>query len=77
MEVEHFLGIVNILEIHAEAITHYLLQFLSGKGIPLSKLHGLGFDGANTMSGRKSGVQVRMRHHAPSALFTVVVRDYN
>ena len=55
--MEHFLAIVNIPEVRAEASMHYLLQFLSGKGIPLSKLRGLGFDGANTISGRKSGVQ--------------------
>ena len=43
--VEHFLGIVNIPEVHAEAIKHYLLQVLSGTGISPSKLRGLGFDG--------------------------------
>ena len=32
-------------------------------------MRGLGFDGANTMSGAKSGVQLRVRFHAPSALY--------
>ena len=44
-------------------------QFLSDKGILLSKLRGLGFDGTTMMSRRKSGGLVRMHHHAPSALF--------
>ena len=34
--VEHFLGTVNAHEVHAEALTQYLLQFLSDNGIPLS-----------------------------------------
>ena len=32
-------------------------------------MHGLGFDGTNTMSGHRSGVQKRLRLHAPSALY--------
>ena len=32
-------------------------------------MRGLGFDGANTMLGAKSGVQLRVRFHAPSALY--------
>ena len=67
--VEHFLGIIHARVVTAEALTHYLLQFLQDKGIPIQKLRGLGFDGTNTMSGNKSGVQIRMRCHAPSALF--------
>lgn len=67
--VEHFLGIIHAHEVNAEALTRYLLQFLHDKGIPIQKLRGLGFDGTNTMSGNKSGVQIRMRRHAPSALF--------
>ena len=59
---EHFLRIVNSHEVHAEALTQYILQFLSDNGIPLSKLHGLGFDGTNTMSGNNTGVQARIRH---------------
>ena len=67
--VEHFLGIIHAQEVNAEALTRYLLRFLHEKGIPIQKLRGLGFDGTNTMSGNKSGVQIRMRRHAPSALF--------
>ncbi len=61
--VEHFLGIV-----HAQDVTagQYLLNFLD---IPIQKLRGLGFDGASTTSGVRSGVQIRMRYHSPSALY--------
>lgn len=43
--------------------------FFQGKKISVKKLRGLGFDGANTMFGNKSGVQVRMRYHSPGALY--------
>ena len=68
-QVEHFLGIIHAREVNAEALTRYLLQFLGDKGVSIQKLRGLGFDGASTMSGNKSGVQIRMRRHSPNALF--------
>ena len=64
--VEHFLGIVNAHDVHAKAVT--LLQFLSDNEIPLSKIRGLELDGMNTMSGKNTGVQVRIRHF-PSKCF--------
>ena len=67
--VEHFLGIVHAKEVTAEAITTYLLQFFTERGLFLKKLRGLGFDGASTMSGEKSGVQVRLRVYSPTALY--------
>ena len=67
--VEHFLGITYAQKVNAKALTSYLLKFLNDRGICLSKLRGLGLDGASTMSGKKNGVQVRMRCHSPSALF--------
>ena len=67
--VEHFLGIVHAKEVTAEALTGYLLQFLRDKGLSIRKVRGLGFDGASTMSGAKSGVQIRVRYHSPSSLY--------
>lgn len=67
--VEHFLGMVHIKEVDAKSITEALLHFLRAKGIDLKKLRGLGFDGASTMSGCRSGVQLRMRCCAPSSLY--------
>ena len=67
--VEHFLGIVQAKETNAEAITGYLVAFLQSKGIGFEKMRGIGFDGTNTMSGHRSGVQTCLRLHAPSAIY--------
>ena len=32
-------------------------------------MRGLGFDGASTMSGHRTGVQTRLRLHSPSAIY--------
>ena len=67
--VEHFLGIIQAKETNAEAIAGYISHFLQSRGIAFEKMHGLGFDGANTMSGHRTGVHTRLRLHAPSALY--------
>jgi midasin (ATPase involved in ribosome maturation) len=54
--VEHFWGMVHVKEVDAKSITEALLHFLHTKGIDLKKLRGLGFDGASTMSGCRSGI---------------------
>ena len=45
---------------------HSHVTYFSFSCIPIQKLRGLGFDG--TMSGNKSGVNLKMRYHTPSAL---------
>ena len=69
--VEHFLGIMPAKETTAEAIADYLTMctFLESKNIDITKMSGLGFDGTNTMSGQRSGVQLRLRLHSPSAIY--------
>ncbi len=67
--VEHFLGIMKAKETNAGAITGYLCAFLQSKAIGFEKMRGLGFDGTNTMSGHRSGVQTRLKLHAPSAIY--------
>ena len=47
-------------QVNAEPLTG---NFMEEKG------YGLGLNGASTMSGSKSGVQTRIRRHAPSALY--------
>ena len=42
-------------------MTEYLSLVPNNKEISLYKIHGLGFDGTNAMSGEKSGVQKRMK----------------
>ena len=53
----------------AESIYSALVECLKSKNIQLSNLIGMGFDGAATFSGNKSGVQARMKKHSPHALF--------
>ena len=65
--VEHFFGIVQAKETNGE--TGYLVAFLQSKGIGFEKMHKIGFDATNTMSGHRSGVQTRLRLHAPSAVY--------
>ena len=67
--VEHFIGIVHAKETNAKALTEYLTTFLKSHGISIEKMRGLGFDGASTMSGHRSGVQKRIRLLSPSAVY--------
>ena len=67
--VEHFLSILHVKEINAQAIACYLRTFLQSKNIGFDRMRGLGFDGTNTMSGHRSGVQTRLRLHAPSSIY--------
>ena len=67
--VEHFLGIIQAKQANAEAISGYICDFMKSSGISFENMRGVGFDGTNTMSGHRSGVQKRLRLHAPSALY--------
>ena len=59
--VEHFLGLIHVCEVTAEALSQSLFSCLDEKAIPLQELHGLRFDGASTISDKRSGVQKCMR----------------
>ena len=50
----------------AETITSKILTELNIKGLDIRKMVGIGTDGASVMTGRKSGVVVRLREHTPS-----------
>ena len=52
-----------------KAFTLHWLNVKKSKNIQLSNLIGMGFDGAATFSGKKSGIQARMKKHPPHALF--------
>lgn len=67
--VEHFHGIIPAKETNAQAITEYLYNFLGSKSIGFEKMRGLGFDGANTISGKNCGLQIHMRLHTPNTHF--------
>ena len=63
--VERFLGIIHVKGTTAELISDHLITFLKSSDISLEKMRGLGFDGASNMSGHRSGVQRRLKVHAP------------
>lgn len=67
---EHFLGLVSLKSCNAETISTELIAFLKLKKIQANKMRGQGYDGASTMSGKKNGVQQRMRVQcSPKALY--------
>ena len=53
----------------AASIYSALIECLKEKNLQVSKIVGLGFDGASTFSGKKSGVQTRIKAIVPHALF--------
>ena len=68
--VEHFLEILPLKRTNAETIYFATISCLREKNILLSKLVGLGFDGAATR--KRCGVQMWLKTNAPHALlFTV------
>ena len=69
LPVEHFIDILPIKKANAETITGALIAFLKNKQIPLTRLIGMGFDGAAAFSGKKSGVQARLKMLSPHALY--------
>ena len=66
---EHFLDIIHLKKADAESIYSAMIQCLKQKTLQVSQIVGMGFDGASTFSGKKSGVQTRIRNLAPHALF--------
>ena len=57
LPVEHFLDIIPLTKADAKTIYTTLVDVLRAKDIPLSKLVGMGFDGAATFSRKRNGVQ--------------------
>ena len=67
--VEHFIEIVPMKRANAESIHSALVECLREKSMPLNKIIGMGFDGAATFSGSRTGVQTRLREQSPHAIF--------
>ena len=62
--------IQKIKQANAESIYSTLVEFMKEKGIEVSKIVGMGSDGASTFSGKKTtGVQTRIKKVAPHALY--------
>jgi len=60
--VESFLEIVPFKKADAEGI---YLAIIKKKTLQISNIVGMGFDGASTFSGKKTGVQARLKKHSP------------
>ena len=69
LPVEHFLEIIHLKHADAESIHSALIECLKKKDLQVGRIVGMGFDGAATFSGKRSGVQARMKKLAPHALF--------
>ena len=69
MPVEHFIEIVPMKRADAESIHSALVECLREKGMPLNKIIGMGFNGAATFSGNRTGVQTRLKEQSPHAIF--------
>ena len=65
--VEHFLEIVPLKATNAKTIYSALVKFMKDKNIQISKLMGMGFDGATTFSGKYNGVQSLLKKNSPHA----------
>ena len=66
---EHFLEIIHLRQANAESIYTALVECLKQKKLQINRIVGMGFDGASTFSGNRSGVQTRLKTLAPHALF--------
>ena len=67
--VECFLEIIPLKKADAETIYSTLIECLKKNNLQVGRIVGLGFDGAATFSGRRTGVQARIKKHTPHALF--------
>ena len=69
MPVEHFIEIIPMKKVDAESIHSALVECFWGKSIQLNCIIGMGFDGASTFSGSRTGVQTRLKMQSPHAIF--------
>ena len=67
--IECFLEIVPSKKADAESIYLALVKCIKDKYLQVGNIVGMGFDGAATFSGKKTGVQARLKKHAPHAVF--------
>lgn len=66
---ERFLTFVHAETLDAAAFSSYLLKTLSDFGFDTKWLVSQGYDGASVMSGKKTGVQQRIKEIAPQAVY--------
>ena len=69
LPVEHFIEIIPLKKADAQTIYATLFDCLKVKGVQISKLIGMGFDGATTFSGKHKGVQTLLKSNLPHSIF--------
>ena len=67
--VEHFIEIIPLKKADSKTIYETLVDCLKMKGVQISKLIGMGFDGAATFSGKRNGVQTLLKTNSPHSIF--------
>ena len=66
---EHFIEILPLKKANAKSIYSALVEYCREKNIQVGRLIGMGFDGAATICGDKTGVQRGLKELSPHALF--------
>ncbi len=66
---EHFMTILHIKATDAATIADALNTFITKKQLDYHKLVGQAYDGAAVFSGRRTGVQMRIRTHSAHAIY--------
>ena len=66
---EHFFEIIYLRQANAESIYSALVECLKEKKLQINKIVRMGFDEASTFSGKRTGVQTRIKKLAPHAFF--------
>ena len=75
---EHFLEIVHLSQANAESIYSAVVECLKERQLQINRIVGMGFDGASAISGKRTGVQTRMKTLAPHVyLCTVTATCYS
>lgn len=69
LPVEHFIELVPLKKADANAIYENLIDCLKKKGLMVSNIIGMGFDGAATFSGKHNGVQALLNRNSPHSIF--------
>ena len=70
MEVhEDMVGLYQIDDTGADTITRSIKDALLRLNLSISRCRGQTYDGASAMSGRKTGVQARIKEDEPKALY--------
>ena len=69
LSVDHFIEILPLKKTDAQSIYSMLLDWLKKKNLKYNKIVGMGFNGATTFAGKKSGMQAHLKKHTSHSVF--------